>query len=108
MKLHDHNRPRRGHVPTHATAEELAARHDLALTWRAAWQAEQAAATYEPAKEVAPAPPARRGVDEAGRRGQFAQALARAEFGRFYFKAPSRHSSAKAPRQPPLNGHKRS
>jgi hypothetical protein len=72
-----HKRP----APLRLTAQELAARHEEALKWRDAWRAEIKLLT----ECDKPAP--RQKPEQTGRTpaAQFAKAMARAEFGRFYW-----------------------
>ena len=77
MKAPDSRRPSRRRTP-----EELAQDHEDALRWRAKLRAEAGSLTAETSALSATAPKERRGSE----RSRFAAAIARAEFGRFYFK----------------------
>ncbi len=77
MKSYQHRWPR-------LTPEQVAAAFEQALAWRAQWREEMA----QPNEELR-APPSRHDPDGRGGKdkGQFAAAIARAEFGRYYWKA---------------------
>jgi hypothetical protein len=75
VKARDSRRPSRRRTP-----EELAQDHEHALRWRAKLRAEVGSLTPEIAEPPAVAPKPR------SERSRFAAAIARAEFGRFYFK----------------------
>jgi len=72
------------------TSEELAREHEQALLWRATLRAEPAGL----AAEISAAPSKAR-----SERSRFAAAIARAEFGRFYFKEMRPGPSRKPPRR---------
>jgi hypothetical protein len=74
------------------TPEELAREHEEALRWRATLRAEPAVIAAE---AFATLPKAQ----EKSERARFAAAIARAEFGRFYFKAMRPGPSRKPPRR---------
>jgi hypothetical protein len=89
LKSYQHRWPR-------PTPEQVAAAFEQALEWRSQWRAEMA----QPNQELR-APPSRRDPDgrDGKDKGQFAAAIARAEFGRFYWKAggPTPTRKPKAP-----------
>jgi hypothetical protein len=100
-----HESRRRPRVPIKRTPEELALAHADALRWRASLRDKPAggdidAAASAPMQPVEEAPGSR--TADAAERARFAAAIARAEFGRFYFK----DDSGKAPsrRRPGRNG----
>jgi hypothetical protein len=74
VKAPDSRRPSRRRTP-----EELAQDHEDALRWRAKLRAEAGLTAETPAPAIA-TPKTR------SERSRFAAAIARAEFGRFYFK----------------------
>jgi hypothetical protein len=76
VKACDSRRPGR-----RRTLEELAQDHEDALRWRAKLRAEAVGSAPEIAAPTAATPKTR------SERSRFAAAIARAEFGRFYFKA---------------------
>jgi hypothetical protein len=75
VKAPDSRRPSRRRTP-----EELAQDHEDALRWRAKLRAEAGGLTAETSAPSEATPKAR------SERSRFAAAIARAEFGRFYFK----------------------
>jgi hypothetical protein len=77
VKARDSRRPGGRRTP-----EELGQDHEDALRWRAKLRAGAAGPISEIAKPPAAVSPARSGSE----RSRFAAAIARAEFGRFYFK----------------------
>jgi hypothetical protein len=79
VKARDNRRPMRRHTP-----EELAREHKEALCARARLRAE--ANGDGPDAEISAPPAAAAKVREKSQRSRFAAAIARAEFGRFYFK----------------------
>jgi len=94
VKARDNRRPMRRRTP-----EELAREHEEALRARARLRAE--ANGDSPDVEIAErsAPPgAASKVREKSQRSRFAAAIARAEFGRFYFKEMRPGLSRKPPR----------
>jgi hypothetical protein len=80
-------RPMRRRIP-----EELAREHEQALLWRATLRAN----ADGPATETS-APPSK--TRQKSERSRFAAAIARAEFGRFYFKEMRPGPSCKPPRR---------
>jgi len=76
VKARDSRRPGR-----RCTPEELSQDHEDALRWRAKLRAEAGSLTAETLAPPAATSKAR------SERSRFAAAIARAEFGRFYFKA---------------------
>ena len=102
VKSPNHNHSRRRRVLIERTPEETARALEDARSWRAQLRAEAAG---EVGEAVACPPPAARpglepGEREAAERARFATAIARAEFGRFYFNGerPARK------RKPARNG----
>jgi hypothetical protein len=93
----DRRRRRRGLIER--TPEEIARAHEDALWWRARLRAEVAGEVLA-AIAPQPAPVPASAQREAAERARFATAIARAEFGRFYFKGerPARK------RKPARNG----
>jgi hypothetical protein len=87
VKARDSRRPSRRRTP-----EELAQGHEDALRWRAKLRAEACSPTPD-TSAVTIAPPKAR-----SERSRFAAAIARAEFGRFYFKEMRPGRSAKLAR----------
>jgi hypothetical protein len=83
-------RARRRRAPIKRTPQELAWARQDALRWRAALRAERngAGAAVVVAEPADPANEMQRDRD-AEQRAHFAAAIARAEFGRFYFKVES-------------------
>ena len=79
------------------TPDEISAKKQLGLIWRAQWRADMAAQrdTASP-----PAPPRNVSADEAKRRDRFAEGIARAEFGRFYWDDKRAAGKPKAHRTP--------
>jgi len=75
VKAHDSRRPSRRRTP-----EELAQDHEDALRWRTKLRAEAGSLTAETSAATIATPKSR------SERSRFAAAIARAEFGRFYFK----------------------
>lgn len=79
--------------------EQIAANHQAALRWRAAFRAEKAAAReLSLARSDAPSPRKR---DERGDRAAFAKGIARLEFGRAYCNEPQRLGDVPAVRHRP-------
>jgi hypothetical protein len=64
--------------------EQTAASLELALKWRDEWRASKSAACSQAAEIKVDAAP-QHGGDQSKRRAQFAQAIARLEFGRSYW-----------------------
>jgi hypothetical protein len=91
--MQDRRRPQRGRIePDHEpvrkpTAAELANLHKLAVEWRNEWRAKTSCRDMEPARTVRVAQQPRRRKPVPPTRGDaaFATAIARAEFGRFYW-----------------------
>jgi hypothetical protein len=85
--MHPNNgRGSRGNSPAkrRLPPEQTAASFELALKWRDEWRAGKSAASLQTADtkvDTAPKP----GVDQSKHRAQFAQAIARIEFGRNYW-----------------------
>jgi hypothetical protein len=73
VKFHDNRRPHKRPPVRRPTPEQMAAAHEEALKWRDRWRAEMAA------------PPQTKPKHAANGIARFAKALARAEFGRFYW-----------------------
>ena len=109
MRSPQHESRRRRRVPIKRTPEELALAHADALRWRASLRDEptggdidaEASAPIQPGEET----PGSRASD-AAERARFAAAIARAEFGRFYFKddsgkAPGRRRAGRNGKTPP-------
>jgi hypothetical protein len=94
VKGRDNRRPSRRRTP-----EELARDHEEALHWRVRLRAEANGLAVETSAPSA-APSKGRQKSE---RSRFAAAIARAEFGRFYFKEMRPGPSRKPPRG--RNGH---
>ncbi|MFI5015757.1 MAG: hypothetical protein ACHQAY_25760 [Hyphomicrobiales bacterium] len=69
------------------TPEQLTAAYVQALEWREEWRAEIAAAEVQADEgpELSPVPPPKPADDDAKRLARFANAVTRAEFGRFYW-----------------------
>ena len=65
------------------SAERQAELHDEALEWRKQWRDGGL-----PEPELEPEAEENEGDDQAAQRARFAAGIARAEFGRFYWKAP--------------------
>ena len=86
MKSDNHKGTRRRRAPIERTPEEVARAHEDALWWRARLRAE-VKGEIEPPAPVPPAadPALTQAEREAAGRARFATAIARAEFGRFYF-----------------------
>ncbi len=99
MKAPKDLRSRRRRAPIKRTPQELAWARQDALRWRASLRAERNG-EVEMAEPVDQAP--NLPEFDAEQRARFAAAIARAEFGRFYFKG----DSGKAPtaRKPRRNG----
>jgi hypothetical protein len=76
--------------------EQLAANHQLALQWREEWRAECSGAPQRPPVSPDPEPPPERRRDELKHRAQFAEGIARLEFGRAYWDE-KRQSRSKKP-----------
>ena len=76
--------------------EQERAAHRLGTEWRAEWLAEKAKAAKTVTKQKEPAHP-RVEADNAAQRAKFAEAIARAEFGRAYWDA-RRQPAAALPR----------
>ena len=91
MKARDNRRPLRRRTP-----EELAQEHEEALRARARLRTE--ANGDIPAVEISAPPAAASKAREKSERSRFAAAIARAEFGRFYFKEMRPGPSRKPPR----------
>ena len=86
MQSHEHRRPPRRQGPAEPLSpEQSAERHQRALLWREAWRAEVAARVNGVNGHAAP-PPAPRPKPAAKSSARFASEIARAEFGRFYWK----------------------
>jgi hypothetical protein len=64
--------------------EQLAVAFEDALRWRAEWRAREIGENQKKNGEKVPAPSVAPPPDERKRRANFATAIARAEFGRFY------------------------
>ena len=94
MKAHDNRRPGRRRA-----LEELVREHEEALRWRTKLRAEANALAAEISAQPAAVSKARLRSE----RSRFAAAIARAEFGRFYFKEMRPGPSRKPPRG--RNGH---
>jgi hypothetical protein len=105
VKSQDHNGARRRNTaPRQPTPPDLAWHYQVALYHRELWRAEVAAAAAKDAgAEPEPPRPVAREPDAAVR-ARFAQALARAEFGRFYFREQPSSSRQPAPRRRPEGG----
>ena len=87
MTIHEHRGPRRVGVIRKRSAEELAAERRLGLIWREEWRAEKARQSESANGSAVNAwkhPPS---VQKAANSGRFAEGIARAEFGRFYWNA---------------------
>ena len=87
MIARDNRRPMRRRTP-----EELAREHEEALRWRATLRAKPVGIAAEASATL---PKAR----DKSERSRFAAAIARAEFGRFYFKEMRPGPSRKPPRR---------
>jgi len=90
VKARDNRRPGR-----RRTLEELARELEEAVHWRARLRAE---ANADGADTQISAPPAAASKTRQSERSRFAAAIARAEFGRFYFKETRRGPARKPPR----------
>jgi hypothetical protein len=112
MSMQDRRRPLRGRAePEPAnkpSAEELAARHKLALLWRDEWRAKTPVGMEPPAQ---PALSVRKPAEHETSivAGTFAAAIARAEFGRFYWneKLDDQLKAAMQPRSKDESKNKR-
>jgi hypothetical protein len=93
VKARDNRRPMRRRTP-----EELAREHEEALRARARLRAEANGDGPDAEMAEIPAPPAAAQVRQKSERSRFAAAIARAEFGRFYFKETRLGPSRKPPR----------
>ena len=109
MTFHEHRGSRRRLGPVRkASAEEIAAVRKLGLMWREDWRAEKASRTET--ANGAPAAASKGGQREskAAGGGSFAEGIARAEFGRFYWNAKLAGELATAGRRrPDRNGKAR-
>ncbi len=88
VTFHGHRGSRRRLGPVRkASAEELAAVRKLGLTWREDWRAEKAAQPKPRTERRRRHRKEPEGESKAAGGGSFAEGIARAEFGRFYWNA---------------------
>ena len=88
MTVHGHRGSRRRLGPVRkASAEELAAVRKLGLMWREDWRAQKARPAETANGVPAAASKGARRESKAAGGGSFAEGIARAEFGRFYWNA---------------------
>jgi hypothetical protein len=99
VKFQNYGRPRKRPTPFRLTPQQTAAAHEEAIEWRDAWRAEQAArrsngAPIEPVASPVLHKDDKQADNEAEKRAEklakeqaarFAAALARVEFGRFFW-----------------------
>ena len=103
MKSRHHGGRQDRDPPRPLKPEERAGLHRVALEYRAALRAEAA----ENGKQAVAAPVPRGETEmdgEADRRARFAAAVARAEFGRFYWKGEARRQKSRRNKRPRSNG----
>jgi hypothetical protein len=105
VTFHGHRGSRRRLGPVRkASAEELAAVRKLGLTWREDWGAEKAGRIEAANGAPAAASKGAERESKAAGGGNFAEGIARAEFGRFYWNARlERELAAASKRRPDRN-----
>jgi hypothetical protein len=100
VTIHEHRGRRRLDVPRKLSAEELAAERRLGLIWREEWRAEKA---HQSASANGSAVGASKHSPAAGKSAssrRFAEGIARAELGRFYWNAKLERALDAARRRP--------
>jgi hypothetical protein len=85
VTIHEHRGPRRFGAIRKPSVEELAAERRLGLALREEWRAEKADQTETVIGSAAGASKPARRAGKSARAASFAEGIARAEFGRFYW-----------------------
>jgi hypothetical protein len=100
VTIHEHRGPRRVGVIRKRSAEELAAERRLGLVWREEWGAEKAGQSQLANGSAVGASKHPPSVQKTANSGRFAEGIARAEFGRFYWNARLERALDAARRRP--------